>query len=124
MCVVTPAGQLQEAVATYDPARGDTTMNGQPFRTAHPAGAQYAAGARWFIDDEAITVMGRRYVKYGLPRVLGAGEVARAGEHRGVPVFAERGRTGPAEVLYLPVRPGCEFQPYQTETKTGGVRGD
>jgi hypothetical protein len=24
----------------------------------------------------------------------------------------------------VPVRPGCEFQPYQTEIKTGGVRGE
>jgi hypothetical protein len=28
-----------------------------------------------------------------------------------------------SDVIYIPVRPGCEFQPYQTEVKTGGVRG-
>jgi hypothetical protein len=27
-------------------------------------------------------------------------------------------------VLYIPVRPGCEFQPYQLEVKAGGVRGE
>jgi hypothetical protein len=69
-------------------------------------------------------VMNRRYVKYGLPRVLGVNEVTRVGEFQGVPIFAEAGRTAPYEVIYVPVRPGCEFQPYQTEVKVGGVRGE
>jgi hypothetical protein len=41
-----------------------------------------------------------------------------------VGVFAETGATDRPEVVYIPVRPGCEFQPYQTEVKTGGVRGE
>jgi hypothetical protein len=124
VCVVTPAGQLQEVTARYNTTTGDTTANNQPFRTAYPAGAQYAANATWYINNEGITVMDRRYVKYGLPRVLGVNEVTRVGEYMGVPVFAEAGRTGAPEVLYVPVRTGCEFQPYQTEIKTGGVRGE
>jgi hypothetical protein len=66
---------------------------------------------------------GRRFVKYGLARVLGVNEVTRVGDHMGVPVFAEMGQTRP-DVIYVPVRPGCEFQPYQVETKTGSVRGE
>jgi hypothetical protein len=61
-------------------------------------------------------------VRYGLPRVLGVNEVTRMGEFQGVPLFAEAGQSRP-EVVYVPVRPGCEFQPYQVETKTGSVRG-
>jgi hypothetical protein len=63
-------------------------------------------------------------VKYGLPRVLGVNEVTRMGDYMGVPVFAETGATGATEVIYLPVRPGCEFQPYQLDVKVGGVRGE
>ncbi|HEX8359087.1 MAG TPA: hypothetical protein VF613_03145, partial [Longimicrobium sp.] len=85
-------------------------------------GAQYAANATWFINNEPVMFQNRRFVKYGLPRVLGVNEVTRVGDFQGVPVFAEAGQTRP-DVIYVPVRPGCEFQPYQTEVKTGGVRG-
>ncbi|HEX6371930.1 MAG TPA: hypothetical protein VF006_23605 [Longimicrobium sp.] len=119
VCVVEN-GMLREAMAMYDTRTGDTTVNGQPI----PATTGYAAGATWYIGNEPITVMGRRYVRYGLPRVLGVNEVTRAGEFGGVSVFAEAGAQGAPEVLYVPVRPGCEFQPYQLEVKAGGVRGD
>ena len=121
VCVVQ-GGSLAEVTARYNQQTGDTTYNGQPFAAAFPAGEGYAASAPWFIASEPITVGGRRYVKYGLPRVLGVTEVGRAGEYQGVPVFSEGGAMG-TEVVYLPVRPGCELQPYQTEQKTGGVRG-
>lgn len=32
---------------------------------------------------------------------------------QGVSLFAESGATMPHQVLYVPVRPGGEFQPYQ-----------
>ena len=63
-------------------------------------------------------------MKYGLPRVLGVNEVTRTADFMGVPVFAEAGATAATEVVYVPVRPGCEFQPYQLEVKVGGVRGE
>jgi hypothetical protein len=121
VCVVQD-GNLTEVTAQYNQTRGDTTVNGTPFSTAYPATTGYAANAGWFINNEAITFNNRRYVKYGLPRVLGVTEVSRAGEVQGVSVFSEGGNMN-AEVIYVPVRPGCEFQPYQTEIKTGGVRG-
>lgn len=121
VCVVQD-GNLTEVTARYNTTRGDTTYNGQPFSTAFPATTGYAANAGWYINNEAITFNNRRYVKYGLPRVLGVTEVSRAGEVQGVSVFSEGGNMN-AEVIYVPVRPGCEFQPYQTEIKTGGVRG-
>jgi hypothetical protein len=119
VCVVEN-GALREVTAMYNTQTGDTTVNGQRI----PATTGYAAGAAWFINNEAITVMNRRYVRYGLPRVLGVNEVSRVGEYQGVSLFAEAGAAGTPEVLYVPVRPGCEFQPYQLEIKAGGVRGD
>jgi hypothetical protein len=104
----------------YNTQNGDTTVNGQPI----PATTGYAAGATWYINNEPITVNGRRYVRYGLPRVLGVNEVTRSADYMGVTVFSEAGAQGTPEVLYIPVRPGCEFQPYQLEVKAGGVRGD
>jgi hypothetical protein len=118
VCVVEN-GMLREATAMYNTQTGDTTWTG-----GTPSMSGYAAGAPWFINNEAITVMNRRYVRYGLPRVLGVNEVTRGGEYQGVPLFVEAGAMGTPEVLYVPVRPGCEFQPYQLETKAGGVRGD
>jgi hypothetical protein len=86
-------------------------------------GAQYAANATWFINNEPVMFQNRRFVKYGLPRVLGVSDVTRVGEFQGVSLFAETGQTRP-DVVYVPVRPGCEFQPYQVEVKTGSVRGE
>ena len=123
VCVVQN-GALTNVSAVYNTANGDTTVNGQRFATAYPATTGYAAGATWFINNEPITVNGRRYVKYGLPRVLGVNEVSRTADFMGVPVFAEAGATAGTEVIYVPVRPGCEFQPYQLDVKVGGVRGE
>ncbi|HEY0037493.1 MAG TPA: outer membrane beta-barrel protein [Longimicrobium sp.] len=123
VCVVEN-GMLRNVEAQYTSATGDTTVAGRPFAEAFPATARgYAAGAPWFIQGDPITLDRRRYVKFGLPRVLGVNEVTRMGEYQGVPVFAEAGMTRP-EVVYVAVRPGCEFQPYQSEVKSGAVRGE
>jgi hypothetical protein len=116
VCVLAQ-GTLQEVNAQYNRATGDTIVNGRPFREVFPTGPSYAAGAEWYINNEPITLARRRYVKYGLPRVLGVNEVAAVGEYRGVRVFAEAGVQNPPELLYVPVRVGCEFQPYQLELR-------
>jgi hypothetical protein len=123
VCVVQN-GMLANVQAQYDPASRDTMVDGRAFRMAHRAdAAPYASGAAWYIQNEQITVGGRRFVKFGTPRVLSVNDVVRAGEYQGIPVFAEAGAAR-SEVVYVPVRPGCEFQPYQTETKVGAVRGE
>jgi hypothetical protein len=123
ICVVEN-GALRNVSAEYDTRSGDTLFNGRRFSEAYPATTGYAVSAPWYIDNEPVTVNGRRYVKYGLPRILGVTEVSRTADYMGVPVFAEAGATGGTEVLYVPVRPGCEFQPYQLDVKVGGVRGE
>jgi len=119
VCVVAE-GAPRLIRALYNPASGDTTVNGRQFRDVYGSGP-YAAGTSWFINNEAMTVNGRRYVKYGLPRVLGPNEVTRHADFRGVTVFGEAGVSGVLEIVYVPVRYGCEFQPYQLEL--GSVRG-
>jgi hypothetical protein len=110
----------------FNPSTGDTMVmqagQEQPFSQAYPAMQGYAAGQTFFINNEPVMFGGRRFVKFGLPRVIGAPEPARVGETMGVQVFAEAGATAPYEVIYLPVRTGCEFQPYQAEQQIR-VRG-
>lgn len=83
-----------------------------------------AGGASWYVNSEPVTFNGRRYVKYGLPRVLGATDVVNVGTYQGVAVFAEPSadRMRP-EVIYIAPGSACEFQPYQVEVKAGAVRG-
>ena len=122
VCVVEGTA-LREVEAMYNPATGDTMVAGQAFATAYPATTGYAAGGTWYINNEAVTINGNRYVKFGLPRVVGVNEVTRTGEFQGVGVFTEAGATGTPDVVYVPVRPGCEFQPYQREQRAQQVRG-
>lgn len=111
-CVVRN-GRMEDVEIEYNPQRGDTTYLGRPLSAAFPTDSTYALNAAWYRDGEPIWVGQGRYVKHGLPRILGTTDVVPVGTFRGVTVFAEpvanRGR--PA-VIYLPVRPGCEFQPY------------
>lgn len=74
-----------------------------------------------------MTYNGRRLVLYGVPRVMAASELMRVGEYRGVPIFVVRtdepDEWGRIRVFYLPLRPGCEFQPFLDTANVGAVRG-
>jgi hypothetical protein len=83
---------------------------------ASPAsGHSGARSLTWYINNESMTIDGSRYVKYGLPRVLGPGEVELVASAEGGYFYAEAGSDS-REVLYLLTDlAGCEFQPYQIE---------
>jgi len=86
--------------------------------------AEYASRTTWYVANEPVTFNGKRYYKYGLPRVLGPRDVVHVGSYRGVAVFAEPdANPGHPEVVFLPVNPACEFQPYQIGEVGGAVRG-
>lgn len=116
VCVIE-GGELRLVSAVHDTLTGDTLVDGRPLAEAHPAAhPPYARDAPW-LAKEIIVLEGKYfYAAYGPPRVLEPGLLARAGEFRGVPLFAERGTIQDsvpgAGTLYVPVRPGCEFQPY------------
>lgn len=123
VCVVED-GAVREVTGTFNPATGDTMVAGRRFSEAYRATApNYALDAPWFVNSAEITVTGRRYVKFGLPRVVSPAEVARIGEYEGIGVFGEAGAATTPAVVYLPVRPGCEFQPYQQVEQVRRVRG-
>ncbi|HEX2631133.1 MAG TPA: hypothetical protein VHM26_19095, partial [Chitinophagaceae bacterium] len=81
----------------------------------------YAEGAAWFINSEAVKLGATSYVKYGLPRILGVNEIEKSTVYQGINVYVEAGIKGVAEVIYIPVRQGCEFQPYQVEVPECGT---
>ncbi|HEX8832109.1 MAG TPA: outer membrane beta-barrel protein, partial [Longimicrobium sp.] len=62
-------GRLSSVTVQYDPATGDSTYNGQRVSAAFPQTTGYAGAEPWFVNTEPVTFNGRRYVKYGLPRV-------------------------------------------------------
>jgi hypothetical protein len=126
ICVILD-GQIREVSATVRPATGDTLIGDRPYRELHPASSPpYAAGESWFVGMEPISAGKGRYsrkVRYGLPRVLRPSDLQRYGEYMGIPTFVESGSTGFPEVVYLPVSPGCVFQPYQSSFNGSEVRG-
>lgn len=81
-----------------------------------PEGAGYAAGERWYVQNEPLRLEGGpRYVKVGLPRRIPEQQgvvLQRFGVVGRVSFYAEAGfGDAPPEVLYAAVSPG-QFQPY------------
>jgi hypothetical protein len=124
LCVMED-GTPREVPALYDFATGDTMVGGRPFAEAYPVTPVFAADKEWYVQNELIVLDGRRFVKYGRTRILGSGRVVPLGRtYGGVPLYTEGGdHEFPSAVLYVPVRPACEFQSYQWDLVTGGVRG-
>lgn len=117
-CVIEK-GVLKTVEANYNPATGERTItvNGvtKKFYDVYPQeGKEYASKAGWYINNEEVPYNNAKFIKYGLPRVLNSAEVVRTGEYGGVGIYTEAGvPENEVEVIYIPVRSGCEFQPYQ-----------
>lgn len=114
VCVVQGT-RLTEVRAMMNPATGDTMIDNRPFAAAHPASSPtYASGATWYVNDDVVTLGGQEYVRFGVARVVTPpSQLTSVGEFQGTPLFAQTGAAAPQDVLYVPLRPGCEFQPYQ-----------
>ena len=126
-CVIEK-GTLKMVDTEYDPSTGIyyVSVSGTRYRfdEAYPSGIDYAAAASWYINNEPITVNGQAYIKYGLPRILAINEIEKTSSFQTIGVYTERGTKGVAEVIYIPVKPGCEFQPYQKEVKPCALKLD
>jgi len=106
--VLQKAPVVSEDLAKRAPARACVEVP-EPIETG-------ARALQWYVDGDAVPVGGETFVKYGLPRVLGASEVEFYRASRGGYFYAEAGLEGKPEVVYLLVDlAGCEFQPYQLE---------
>ncbi len=117
-CVIEN-GTLKTVVADYDPATGiySIVVNGtkKDFNDVYPpTGIHYAQTKSWFTNNDKIVLYGKKYAKYGLPRILGTTEISKVGEVDKIGVYAEAGMTA-YDVIYIPTRRGCEFQPYSLD---------
>jgi hypothetical protein len=94
VCVLH-SGRLEAVPVFIDVTTLDTTTyRGQPFSRAFPVDSTYAGNASWYLETEPT-------------------DVVPVATFQGVTVFAEpRAHPQQPEVIYLPTRPGCEFQPY------------
>jgi hypothetical protein len=124
MACVVQGGRIFEVEVQYRSATSDSLVNGRPFHEVYPITSEHAASARWYANNEPILFAGHRYVKYGLPRVLGQADVVLVGNVQGVSAFAQPLAPGTiADVIYLAVDVGCMFQAYQTAEAGAAVRG-
>ena len=86
---------------------------GETNAVAMPLDSGYIANLEWFKTAEPLSFAGDHYIMYGLPRVVGSTDLEPINTFRGVTVFVEAVTDHERpEVIYLPTRPGCEFQPY------------
>lgn len=112
VCVVVN-GALRIVGARQDPVTGDTLIGDRRWNTVFPTTTPpYAEGAAW-LSEPFIQIQNLSYAPYGPARQLPADALALISNVEGVPVFVESGtRADPPGMVFLPLRPGCWFQPY------------
>jgi hypothetical protein len=111
-CVVD-GDSLRMLTITRSPTTGDSLVGGVAFRTAHPTTyPPYIATAPWYVTHEPVRFGPRVYGSNHPPQVIAPELLKFLGRYRGVPVFraADEAVAAPT-IIYLPVRPGCVFQP-------------
>ncbi len=123
-CIIEK-GVLKEVDVNYNTQTAEKTLVFNGVLTNYnnlEKSKDYAANQSWYINNDPVVLNGHNYVKYGLPRILGVFEIEKSVAYKGLGIYREAGTTGLAEIIYIPVRPGCEFQPYQrTVTLCGKV---
>ena len=112
LCLATGAAAQVLVTAQQDTLVGPTRVSIADLRPAVDFAGDYAGDQDWFADDESISLDDREYSKSGETVRLSCGDIVRIGEHRGVPVFAERSSERPHDMVYVPVRPGV-WQGYE-----------
>jgi hypothetical protein len=61
-------------------------------------------------------------VKFGTARQITPAELTRGGDFQGTGVWYETAAGTSMNIIYVPTRPGCEFQAYQVR-ETIQIRG-
>lgn len=120
MCLATGHEFEVLVTARRDTLVGPDRVSIEALRPGVAFAGSYAGERGWFAGDEPVELDGREYRKSGGEVALRCADIVRVGEHRAVPLFADRSGDGPYETIYLPVRPGV-WQAYRAEL--GGRRG-
>lgn len=91
-----------------------------------PAPPPYADTRAWFVSMKGLILRGRRMQFHALPVVLLPAERMRFVEHDGVTLYMdpEASREPFPPIVYAPISPGCQFQPYYYFDESGSVRGE
>jgi hypothetical protein len=111
--MVTTCVASGSQLTPFQMAAGDTAAFQDSLRRAHPAPSPgYAAEQPWFSGKGWIPFHQQPWSKASVPRFLDLRLLRRVGEHEGVGVYAEHRAWWRVHAVYLPVRAGCEFQPY------------
>lgn len=122
VCVVQD-GELRSIEAEHDLTTGDTLVDGTPLGEAFPDSAPpYAGRAPWFIRRKPVTFQDRLYYWNSPQRVVTPEELRPVGMFQDIPLFAHNDLSAGLGILYIPVRRGCQFQPYY-HFSGGPVRG-
>ncbi|MEQ1855768.1 MAG: hypothetical protein ABL963_04805 [Longimicrobiales bacterium] len=90
---------------------GDTLVGPDyaSLRTLRPAltfSGGYAGGAFWYEGNAVVTFEGADFGRTPDTFPIDCNQIARVGQHQGVPVFADRAAERPLVILFIPVRPG------------------
>ncbi|MEJ0013928.1 MAG: hypothetical protein WDM94_15235 [Bauldia sp.] len=84
-----------------------------PTDNAYFVADQTGATLDWVISNEPLIDHEQSYRKYGLPRLVGIGEIEFHGFVGAVPMFKDSGDPEVPDVVYLLTNPRqCEVQPY------------
>ena len=116
VCVVDRSARrgLRTVEAQREVGSGELFLSegGKRRRLEVSADRGYALSEPWFREDREIRQYGRRYSKHGPRRVVPASALTLGADHEGIPVFLDRNDIERPSALYIPVEPGCIFQPY------------
>lgn len=123
LCIVDPSARrglrVVEAQKEEKSGRLFVLKEGKRRKLSASKKHGYAEEESWFRGAKPIRQYGHLYVKYGPQRVVPANALTRGADHRGTPVFLDRNDTERPSALYIPVAPGCVFQPYVDERYAG-----
>ncbi|CAN5715726.1 hypothetical protein BH23GEM6_BH23GEM6_24540 [soil metagenome] len=107
------------------PTEGDTLVlvggERRPFSEVYANANRFAQPA-WLTVGDQVTIGTSQYNRFGVSRSVRPGELQHAGQIDGVDYFVMQGERGAPAVVYFPVAPDCEVQPYRAVT-TIRVRG-
>lgn len=125
VCVIAH-GQVGLVEARYDSVTHSWLVDGSPDSLAYrPTPPPYADTRDWFAQRQAVQYRGHRFQMYALPVIRLPAEVKRLGEFKGIALYAEAASASDVEnpgIIYAPLSPGCQYQPYYFFDETGPVR--
>jgi hypothetical protein len=113
LCVATDRS-IRYVSAVVLQATGDSlaVVGGErvPLAEAYPAPRR----PNWLTLGEPVHIGATEYQQFGISRSVHPGELGFAGEAGGIDYYVTGDEAAPPMVIYFPVGPACEMQPYRS----------